>query len=355
MKKITLTFITVFTAITLVAQVPQAFKYQAVVRDSSQSIISDQLVSLKIGIVQDSINGTVIYSETHTRTTNQYGLISLEIGNGTVTSGVFDEINWGHGQFYMEIWLDENGGSDFLEMGTIQLLSVPYAFNSKSLTLISPNGTIYNVTVDDAGNLTTQCPSSITDCNGNNYDVILIGSQCWMSENLVTSRFNDGSEIPLEIHSAIWSTLTSPGYCWYNNDSATFGSTYGAMYNWYAVNAGNLCPKGWHIPTDEDWSTLITYAGGESVAGGNLKEADTTHWKSPNIGATNEFGFTALPGGGRSGTGSFYGEGVRGNYWSATDFDATNAWYRALYYDYTIVYRTNNDMKNGFSIRCIRD
>jgi len=137
----------------------------------------------------------------------------------------------------------------------------------------------------------------MTDVDGNNYKTIKIGNQEWMAENLKTTKYKDGTSIPLFTAATPMANFTSPGYCWYNSDSATYRNSYGALYNWYAVNTGKLAPTGWHVPTEAEWNTLIAYLGGESVAGGKLKEAGTSHWSSPNTGATNEVGFSALPGG----------------------------------------------------------
>ena len=138
-------------------------------------------------------------------------------------------------------------------------------------------------------------PLTATDIDGNVYHTVTIGTQIWMVENLKTTRYNDGSPIPFVTDSSSWSNLTTPGYCWYNNDT-TNKNTYGALYNWFAVNTGKLAPTGWHVPTDDEWTTLTTYLGGESIAGGKLKETGTTHWRTPNAGATNEIGFTASSG-----------------------------------------------------------
>ena len=116
--------------------------------------------------------------------------------------------------------------------------------------------------------------------------------------NLKTTKYNDGTSIPNVTNDTSWSNLTTGAYCWYNND-VSYKNPYGALYNWYAVNTGKLAPKGWHVPSDAEWTTLITYLGGESIAGGKLKEAGTTHWLSPNTEATNSTGFSALPGGRR--------------------------------------------------------
>ena len=135
-----------------------------------------------------------------------------------------------------------------------------------------------------------------TDFDGNNYPVGQIGTQIWMVENLKTTRYNDGTDILSITDNTTWENLITPGYCFYNNGVVN-KNTYGALYNWYAVNTGKLAPKGWHVPTNDEYTTLITFLGGESVASSKLKESGTSHWQSPNTEATNQSGFTALPGG----------------------------------------------------------
>ncbi len=136
----------------------------------------------------------------------------------------------------------------------------------------------------------------VTDIDGNVYHTVIIGTKQWTVENLKTTKFNDGSSIPTETDNETWITLTTPGYCWYNNQSG-YKSTYGALYNWYAVNTGKLAPEGWHVPGVNEWKTLINYLGGEDVASAKLREKGTIHWKNLNEESTNEVGFTALPGG----------------------------------------------------------
>jgi len=192
----------------------------------------------------------------------------------------------------------------------------------------------------------------VTDYDGNVYPVVTIGTQTWMVGNLKTTKYNDGTAIPFVTDNTEWFSLTTPGYCWYNNDEAGYKNPYGALYNWHTVNTGKLCPTGWHVPTTYEWTTLTDYLGGESVAGGKLKEADTTHWDSPNTGATNESGFTALPGG--SGTGSFK-IGSLGHYWSSTENSSIEAWSRRMSYDNGGSYSSRNYKKHGFSVRCVKD
>jgi uncharacterized protein (TIGR02145 family) len=176
-----------------------------------------------------------------------------------------------------------------------------------------------------------------------------------MVENLKTTRYNNDTAIPLVTDNITWMNLSTPGYCWYN-DSAIYGNTYGALYNWYTVNTGKLAPTGWHVPSDSEWEVLGNYLGGDSVAGGPLKEASTTHWNSPNTGATNSSGFSALPGGSRASNGTFYGIGNNGYWWSSMAYDAANSWSRGIFYYGANVYRsTNYNSDYGFSVRCVKN
>lgn len=201
---------------------------------------------------------------------------------------------------------------------------------------------------------------SVSDIEGNTYKTIKIGNQVWMAENLRTTKYNDGTTIPLIIDNTSWIGLSTPGYCWYNHDSETYKATYGALYNQYAVDAlsnggKNVCPTGWHVPTDLQWTTLTTYLGGESVAGGKLKEAGTTHWMG-NTGGTNETGFTALPGGSRTPSISAFNLVGIGGYWrSSTEFNTSNAWYRSITNNSSSVNRLSNTKLFGFSVRCLMD
>jgi len=198
-------------------------------------------------------------------------------------------------------------------------------------------------------------PLPVVDIEGNEYPVIKIGNQSWFLKNLKTTVFNDGSPISLVSDSAAWTSLSAPGYCWYENEMATFKPSYGALYNGYAVNTGKLCPKDWHVPSDADWTILTNFLGGEAVAGGKLKEQGTSYWVVPNTGATNESGFTALPGGLRYHDGRFHDFGFSGYWWSSTTLSNDRAFFRYLDYEYTNVLRFDNLMKIGFSVRCVRD
>lgn len=196
---------------------------------------------------------------------------------------------------------------------------------------------------------------SVTDTDGNTYRTITIGSQVWMSENLRTTRYNDGTAIPLVTDKAAWKDLHTPGYCWYNNSQSGNGITNGALYNWCAVNSGKLCPAGWHVPSDSAWTILTDYLGGLNAAGGKLKETGVSHWLSPNAGATNETGFTAIPEGYRNVDGTFTDFGGGGYWWSSTGSRYNNAWSRYMSYNSISIIRGNDDKQAGFSIRCVRD
>jgi uncharacterized protein (TIGR02145 family) len=197
----------------------------------------------------------------------------------------------------------------------------------------------------------------ITHMNAS-YASVTIGTQVWMKNNLNVSRYRNGDRIPQIKDSAKWANLTTGAWCWYNNDSAN-GRIYGRLYNWYAVHdPRGLAPAGWHIPSDTEWTTLSTYLGDN--AGGKLKETGTIEagtglWYAPNKGATNESGFTGLPGGHRLSSGSFFHIGNYGNWWSSTQVDTTNAWNRTLTYLNGNVGRSYHYLQSGFSVRCLKD
>ncbi len=204
----------------------------------------------------------------------------------------------------------------------------------------------------DAINFTT--PDTVSDVDGNVYHVISIGSQLWTKENLKTTKFKNSDPIPVVTDNDEWYNLTTPGYCWYNNYSP-FKDQYGALYNWYAVTTGNLCPDGWHVPNDANWTTLINFLGGEEIAANKLKEAGTANWNSPNTGATNESGFTALPCGQRDHYGTFYDLGTYTYLWNSIECDEASSWSKCMNNSEGYVYHMSNNKKKGFSVRCIKD
>jgi uncharacterized protein (TIGR02145 family) len=192
---------------------------------------------------------------------------------------------------------------------------------------------------------------SVTDYEGNIYKTVDIGTQTWMAENLKSIKYKDGTAIPFVTDVTKWGALSTPAYCWYNNDSIG----YGAMYNWYTVNTSMLCPAGWHVPSDAEWTTLEDYLGGSATASGKLREVGTTHWSSTNSDVTNESGFTALPGGYRNSFGSFNSIRSHAYWWTATQSTPVDAYSRGLYFGYNEVDRSSTNYRAGLFIRCVKD
>ncbi len=192
----------------------------------------------------------------------------------------------------------------------------------------------------------------ITDIDGNAYSTVKICNQTWTAKNLNVSHYRNGDIIPQVTDPAIWPTITTGAWCWYDNDSTNYGANYGKLYNWYAVNdPRGLAPEGWHVPSDGEWTILTNCLGGSSVAGGKMKETGTNFWASPNTGATNSSGFSALPAGLRHYPGSFEAVGTKVYFWSSANYI-----YRGLDYDLnSVTYRNDGNYNYGFSVRCIKD
>jgi len=216
-------------------------------------------------------------------------------------------------------------------------------------------------------------PTTLNDIDGNNYNVIVIGTQVWMKENLKTTKYSNADLIGTTTPATLdITTESSPKYQWAVGGDENNVATYGRLYTWYAVtDSRNVCPTGWHLPNDTEWTTLINYLGNPSISGGKIKEVGTLHWQSPNIGATNESSFTALPAGFRTnmvGDGLFPYKGLMGCWWSSSEMFVANygilggsislinnsaavsnaemSWSSAIGY---------TDKGQGFSVRCIRD
>ena len=182
---------------------------------------------------------------------------------------------------------------------------------------------------------------------------VKIGNQVWMAENLNVDHYRNGDPIPTSLSNAQWESTTKGAYAIYNDDP-TNEKIYGKLYNWYAVNdSRGLCPIGWHMPIDDEWTLLTLSLGGEKVAGGKMKS--TSLWNSPNEGATNISGFNGLPGGYLDLFGVYYSLGYNGYYWSISEFDFSSAWNRRLGYGRQVVDRGNYGKQDGFSVRCVKD
>lgn len=197
---------------------------------------------------------------------------------------------------------------------------------------------------------------TVTDIDGNIYHTVQIGDQIWMVENLRTTRYRNGDPIPNITDKTAWQSLTTGGYCWYNNDSKN-KPVYGALYNWFAVNdSRKLVPEGWHVPSHQEWTVLWNFLGGQNLAGGKLKETGSLHWTNPNNGATNESGFCALPGGVRSNLGDFYQLGSFGYWWCTDETNNTDAWSVSAGHVLVQMEDYGGCNKNeARSVRCIKD
>lgn len=246
----------------------------------------------------------------------------------------------------------EIGNGTGLFVGTIDGLSPGTRYYIRSYAT-NINGTFYGNQLS----FVTYDINAINDIDNNYYNTVSMGSQTWMKENLKTTKYSNGDAIVSNVvNNASWIGLSTGALCYYNHNETVYKSTYGALYNWYSTNdSRNICPTGWHVPSNAEWSELGIFLGGNSIAGGKLKEAGLVHWKSPNAGATNEGGFTALPAGFRNGAGGFGGYGDTGNFWSSTDDGGTHTSYWQVYFDDSGLHQFGNPKHEGYSIRCIKD
>jgi uncharacterized protein (TIGR02145 family) len=205
---------------------------------------------------------------------------------------------------------------------------------------------------------------SVSDQDGNTYATIVIGNQEWMAENLRTTKFCNGVPIPNVTDRNHWGSLNTSAWVYYDNDNQ-YDIPYGKLYNWYAANdLRNICPCGWHVPSDAEWTVLINYLdnnslnGKSAIVGGWMKSMGTQYWQSPNAGATNQSGFSGLPGGWRIGTGTnkgFTDIGLLTIWWSTTEYSSNSAWTRQIGHNFEGLYREKPSKKNGFSVRCVKD
>lgn len=228
-------------------------------------------------------------------------------------------------------------------------------------------GIVYSAAVDEVPVATTTrtfdllagvvCPNTpaLVDMDGHLYRAVQIGDQCWMAEDLRTGRYRDGTIIPHVSDDIAWSQLNGAAWCNFGNDPDN-DAVYGKLYNWYAAANPLLCPQGWHVPSDAEWTVLTDHLGGMDIAGGKMKSPGTQHWAAPNMGATNESGFSALPGGDRfANNGVFYNLGHGGFWWSTSEDGEGNAWNRLLVYFNDGVNREHSNVRDGFCVRCVRD
>jgi len=443
MKLLSLVFslgLIISSPLKIFAQAPNMFNYQAVIRGNSGNLVSNQEITLRVSIIKGDPFGTYVFVESHDVITNQFGLINLSIGNGTLINGNIESIDWVDGPFYLKIDVDLNGGSNFFELGTTQLLSVPYALyaknagnvfpgdydeltnkpanidedktddvlisedqvidgnksfsntilaldgingNNKTISMVgnpSDEGDAVNKAYVDAlekriaslenlilslGNTiwTTDSTGIVRDINNDTYPFKRIGNQIWMTENLRSTNYSNGEHIPTSVPSNLdISAESEPKYQWiYGGNNTDYLMPYGRLYTWYAAtDSRNVCPSGWHVPSVEEILILEDIAGGSGLAGGKLKETGTTHWLSPNYGATDSYGFKAVPGGYRSHAGgnTIGGEqslGMYGFIWTSSSIDSEYAHSRRLAYDEDSLGDHVTEKNDGISVRCLKD
>jgi uncharacterized protein (TIGR02145 family) len=300
MKKLFTLMVVVTFNICGLPQVPEKMSYQAVIRNNTNQLVTNHAVGMQISILQGSATGTPVFVETQTPNTNANGLVTIEIGGGTTVSGTFATIDWSAGSYFVKTEIDPSGGTKYTITGTNQLLSVPYSLYAKTSETSTESIDLKQQIKILEDNLIAAGTYKLSDIEGNQYNVVKIGTQVWMKENLKVTKYKDGTNIPFVPDGGDWLWLKTPGYCWpgYDLKSNNLNNKeYGASYNWYAVETWKLCPIGWHVPTNNEWITLIDYLGGDSVAGNKMREVGDAHWDAsppPEPGITNESGFTAF-------------------------------------------------------------
>jgi uncharacterized protein (TIGR02145 family) len=253
-----------------------------------------------------------------------------------------------------------NGGSNPAYEGTtttnLSMSNIPLTFNSYKYRCEVSHYCQPSL-ASDASTLSISAVVPVTDVDGNIYATVGIGSQLWMSQNLKTTHYRNGDLIGTTVPATLNITSeSSPKYQWASNGNESNVAAYGRLYTWYAItDSRNVCPTGWHVPTYADWTTLITFVGGENIGGGNLKETGIAHWNSPNTGATNESGFTALSSGYRDFVGVFYRFGTDFYSWTSTEMTTSSAYYNIIAYNSALIWRPNGNEKLGMAVRCIKD
>ena len=389
MRKLYSVVASLILTISIFAQAPQQFSYQAVVRGANNVLAVNKQVGMRISLLQDSATGNAVYIETHTPLSNANGLVSIAIGNGKVVNGTFATIDWSKGPYFVKIETDVTGGTTYTLNSTSQLLSVPYSLYSandkdeQKLSVSSSGDTLY---LQNGGYViipgissaqpkptpTSGYGPNITDIDGNTYKTVYIGTQHWMAENLKVSKLNDGTNIPYVINNqpkdyspSVWAKLSSMAYTYFSND-ITYNNSIGKLYNGFVINTGKVCPVNWHIPTKYEWDTLINYLGDSLTAGWKLKETGLLHWSVLNINnkATNESLFNALPSGSlvSDATGgannNMSGINIWAVWWTNTESGNKQKYNRCFLttYDNGVISTSYQQSKtNGSSIRCIKD
>lgn len=348
MKKLNLVFLFLIIIGSVTAQTPQSFKYQAVARNAEGAAIINTPIGINISLISDNMNGNVVYSETFNTSSNSIGIFNVDIGQGNVLSGVFSDIDWGATEYFLKAAIDVAGGSNYIEMGTCQLLSVPYSLHTGSIYVYYSNDTLYigdqYVVLSGGGTP----PGTVTDYDGNVYETVEIGTQTWLKQNLRSLHYADGSPI-------------DEAYAY--DDDESYVPDYGRLYTWDAVmgtgkntsaKAQGVCPDGWHVPSEAEAETLQDFLGGHMVAGGKMKETGFTYWEDPNTGATNESGFSARGAGNMSSNGNYFNLKVTFKMWTSTENGSQSIRMLIMNNSANTAFGTKPKTM-GFSVRCIKD
>jgi uncharacterized protein (TIGR02145 family) len=401
MKKLYVLLASLLVSAISFAQAPASISYQAVVRDGNSALVVNQALGMQISVLSGSAQGTVVYKERQEPITNVNGLVTLEVGTGS-TGDDFATIDWSPGVNFIKIETDLTGGSNYSITVTSQLLSVPYALQSKKADNGISSDQAADITANKAklGKAAGKAVGDMQYWDGTSWVVIAktrneaarlqmiggvpnwaggappsitIGAQMWTDRNLDLGAYRDGTIIPQVKDAVEWSSLKTGAWCHYDNNVAN-DSIYGKLYNWYAVMGitkaesstptaaeiaarKQLAPIGFHIPTDGEWKILTSFLGEQAPngnVGGKMKEATTTYWKSPNTGATNSTAFTGLPAGYRV-PDKFSYTGTACFWWSSTQLDSSYVWYLSLNNTNGSAYRSYMNKAAGFSVRCLRD
>lgn len=369
--KAILGLILLISGINLYAQFPDAIKYQAIARDAQGNMIVNTLIGAQVSILKGSETGTTVYQETHQVLANNFGIIHFDIGQGLPVIGTFNDIEWGSDVYFVEIAIDITGGTNYVSMGTSQLMAVPYALYAKNagsggggggdpqcLSVSETGDTLYisdcNWVIVPGISEANHGGSSdlVYDWDGNAYETIVIGSQTWLKQSLRSEHDANGSAI---------------GNCWDYNDNPSYSETYGKLYDWEAAMNGEassnsnpsgvqgICPDDWHLPSKAEFEELIDYLGGVIQSGKKMKEEGTTYWDPPNSGATNESGFSAR-GAGRRGVSGDYDYLMTQNFiWMATENNSSTSYNLTLYNNQNGAMTHSNNKVSGFSVRCVKD
>ncbi len=377
------------------AQAPQSIPYQAVVRNTDGTVMSNTALTMTFKIHDGSATGTVVYEESHNISSNAQGLVALNVGGGTPITGTFSNINWGNGAKFLHVLM--NAGNGVVDLGTQQMLSVPYALyaeksNTTNLSFSLAGDTLYQGNGDYLiipgisyanGNFThnggTLLPGnstcgdadiSITGCNGQDsiyfidryYSLVEIGGQCWFKENLSTNKYSNGDNIA----SPLTSSQTTGGY------NSVGGSE--KLYNWYTtVDSRNVCPTGWHVPSDCEWMYMQKMLGASPYLLENYRidgVPDFNYYNDVAIKLRKELefddviyaednvsGFSALPVGRKTYDGSNNSMSYKAFFWTSSSkkYDNYFKWSRVITLTNPELIRTYYDPNEGFSIRCIKD